>query len=131
MSPRVGLQRQWKHSLWIEDLEDDKKIKANKRYKTLQQHERAKYTPKKPSYTSNEGTKKVVQKLLGGNKGKKRFEETKKHWKVVWEDESTRTKLTEGWKKFAAKNRMCQEDLAPDIALHGDSYNDVTLVVPV
>ena len=86
---------QWKHSLWIEDLEDDKKIKTNKSYKTLQQDERAKYTPKKPNYTSSGGTKRVYRNLLGSDKGKKRFEETKKHWKLVWEDKRVRAKLTE------------------------------------
>ena len=38
---------QWKHSLWIEDLKDDEKIKA-KNYMILQQDERTKYALKKP-----------------------------------------------------------------------------------
>ena len=41
------------------------------------------------------------------DKGKRRYEEIKKHWKVAWEDKRIRTKLTEEWKKVAAKNKLC------------------------
>ena len=50
----------------------------------------------------------MYEKSLVSDKGKNIFEEIKKHWKIAWEDESIRTKLAEEWKKFAAKNTMCQ-----------------------
>ena len=31
-----------------------------------------------------------------------------KNWKVAWEEERIRTKLTEEWKKIAARYNMCQ-----------------------
>ena len=143
----------WRQILWIENLKDDDKLKA-KSYKTLPPGEREKYAPKKTRYTSGEGAKRQYGKSLVSDKGKRRYEEIKKHWKVAWEDKRIRTKLTEERKKVAAKNKMCsgyersedtggeeageaegeeegEGDLAPEIALHGDSYDDVMTVVPV
>ena len=98
---------QWRHKLWIETLEEDERLKARD-YKNLPQDERVKYAPKKTKYTSGEGTKREYGKTLVSNKGKKRFEEIKKNWKVAWEDEGIRAALTEEWKKIAAKYNRCQ-----------------------
>ena len=98
------------------------------------------------------GTKREYGKSLVSDKGKKRFAVIKKNWKVAWEDESIRTALTEEWRKSAAKNKMYQglertedaegkgasgggggeeEEEVPEIDLHGDHCNGVSLVVPV
>ena len=142
---------QWKHALWIETLKDDEKIKA-KTYKRLENGEWEKYAPKKPRYTSGAGTKREYGRSLVSDKGKKRFAVIKKNWKVAWEDESIRAALTEEWRKCAAKNKMYQglertedaegkgasgggggeeEEEVPEIDLHGDHCNGVSLVVPV
>ena len=80
--------------MWIETLEEDERLKARD-YKKLPQDEREKYAPKKTRYTSGEGTKREYGKSLVSNKGKKRFEEIKRNWRVAWEDEGIKEALTE------------------------------------
>ena len=147
---------QWKHKLWIETLDEDEMLKARD-YKKLPQDERAMYAPKKTRYTSGEGTKREYGKSLVSDKGKKRFEEIKKNWRVAWEDEGIRTALTKEWKTVAAKYNRCQgydmrsenagvgggggeegdgegeeeKKLVPDIDLRGVHCNGVPLVFPV
>ena len=146
---------QWKHKLWlwIETLGEDERLKARD-YKKLPQGERSKYAPNKTRYTSGEGSKREHGKSLVSDKSKKRSDEIKNNWKIVWEDESIRTALTKEWKKIAGKYNRCQgyertentggeevavgggegegeEELVPEIDLHGVICNDVPLVVPV
>ena len=75
---------------------------------------------------------------------------SKKIWKLAWEDESIRRAPAKEWRKSAAKIKLYQglertedaegggaaegggeEEEVPEIDLHGDHCNGVSLVVPV